>query len=181
MLSMSCCDENNASISSSTCLSNNVEEPQHLLEQDMELNGASSNSSPSSSISHFCFMARDSKVSSPLEPSTSCDDDDVDYYGLQYNDANSLKDKGEIGFCALPKGSKAISTLCNLLTYAIKSCETIEEKGRLEREYVDEIASLTSALEEEQEHRTSLKERLESLDESNDLIIAKIIKERDHA
>ena len=57
----------------------------------------------------------------------------------------------------------------------------MEEKGRLEIEYVGEIASLTSALEEEQEHRTSLEERLESLDESNDLIIAKIIKERDQA
>ena len=44
MLSMSCCHENNASISSSICMINNVEESQHLLEQDMGLNDASSNS-----------------------------------------------------------------------------------------------------------------------------------------
>ena len=63
MLALSCGHDKNASISSSCCVSNNVEETQHSLEQDMELNGASSNSSPSSSISHLCFMARDSKVS----------------------------------------------------------------------------------------------------------------------
>ena len=42
MLPMSCFHENNASISSSTCVANNVEESQHLLEQDMDLIGASS-------------------------------------------------------------------------------------------------------------------------------------------
>ena len=143
----------------------------------MELNGNSSNSSPSSSISHFCFMARDSKVSSPLEPSTSCDDDDGDYYGLKVNDIDSLKEKSKMVFGSLPKGSQACSYLYEILTFAIKCKDIIEEKGRLEIEYVGEIASLTFALEEEQEHRSSLEERLESLDESNDLIIAKIIKE----
>ena len=84
-------------------------------------------------------------------------------------------------FGSLPKGSQACSYLYEILTFAIKCKDIIEEKGRLELEYVNEISSLTSALEEEQEHHTSLEERLESLDESNDLIISKIIEERDHA
>ena len=185
--SMSCCHENNASISSSTCVTNNVEEIQHLLEQDMDLNGASSNSSPSLSTTHFCLMAMDSKVSPPLEPSTSCDDVDGDSHGALM-DVESITKKGEMVFGALPKGSKAIPPLCEIIAYAIKSREIIEdletqflEKCQIEREDADEKASLVNALEEEQELRVSLKEKLESLDESNDLIIAKIIKERDHA
>ena len=43
------------------------------------------------------------------------------------------------------------------------------------------MESLTASLEEETEYRTSLEERLESLDDKNDEIIAKIIKDRDHA
>ena len=57
--------------------------------------------------------------------------------------------------------------------------DLLEEKGRLEREYASDIAALTSALEEEQEHHASLEERLESLDETNDEIIAKIIKDKE--
>ena len=57
--------------------------------------------------------------------------------------------------------------------------DLLEEKGRLEREYASDIAALTSALEEEQEHRASLEERLESLDETNDEIIAKVIKDKE--
>ena len=84
-------------------------------------------------------------------------------------------------FSALPKGSKACSYLCEILTYAIKCKEIIEEKGRIEREDAMEKASLENSIEEEQELRVSLEEKLESLDESNDLIVAKMIKERDHA
>ena len=181
MLSMSHCHENNASISSSTCMSYNVDESQHLLEQDMDINGASSNSSSSSSITHCCLMAMDSKVSPSLEPSTSCNDEDEDYYGLKEDDIDSLKEKCEMVFDALPNDSKACSYLCEILSYAIKCKEIIEEKGRVEREDAMEKASLENALEEEHELRVSLEEKLESLDESNDLIIAKIIKERDHA
>ena len=43
------------------------------------------------------------------------------------------------------------------------------------------VESLTASLEEESEYRTSLEERLESLDDKNDEIISKFIKERDHA
>ena len=75
MLPMSCCHENNTSISSSTCVANNVEDFQLLLEQDMDLNGASSNSSSSLSITHVCLMAKASEVSSTLNPDVSHNDD----------------------------------------------------------------------------------------------------------
>ena len=61
-------------------------------------------------------------------------------------------------------------------------------KAKIEREDSLTIASLkasveslTASLEEESEYRTSLEERLESLDDKNDEIISKFIKERDHA
>ena len=59
--------------------------------------------------------------------------------------------------------------------------EELEEKERLEREYANDIASLTVALEEEHELRVSLEEKLENLDESQNAIFSQIIKERDHA
>ena len=40
---------------------------------------------------------------------------------------------------------------------------------------------MSVTLEEEQELRASLEEKLESIEESHDLIIARVIKERDHA
>ena len=58
---------------------------------------------------------------------------------------------------------------------------SLEEKGRIEREDANEKASLEDALEEEHETRASLEEKLESIEESHNEIIAKIIKERDHA
>ena len=126
-------------------------------------------------------MAKGSNESPPLEPSTSCDDEDEDYYGLKANDIDVLKENSEMVFNALPKGSKSCSYLCEILSYAIKCKEIIEEKGRIEREDAMEKSSLENALEEEKELRVSLEEKLESLDETNNLIIAKIIKERDHA
>ena len=44
-----------------------------------------------------------------------------------------------------------------------------------------EKASLEDALEEEQDTRASLEEKLESIEEYHNEIIAKIIKKRDHA
>ena len=139
MLHISCCHEINASISSSTCVANNVEESQHLLEQDMDLNGASSILSSSPSGSHLCLMDKDSKVSQPLEPSTPCVDEDEVY------DVVSLNEKGEMVLAALPRGSEAISSLCEIMTFAIDSAEIIYKKGDIEREYADEIGSLNVA------------------------------------
>ena len=58
--------------------------------------------------------------------------------------------------------------------------EMLEIKGKIEREDAMEIASLKDNL-EEHELRVSLEQELESIEESNDVIIAKLIKERDHA
>ena len=63
-----------------------------------------------------------------------------------------------------------------------------EDKGKIEREdsltivsLNASIESLNASLDEESEYRTTLEERLESLDDKNDEIIGKIIKDRDHA
>ena len=135
MLSMSCCHEYNASISSSTCMTNNVEESQHLLEQDMDLNGASSNSSSSSIINHVCLMAKDSEVSPTSNP--NCDDVDEDSHEEGF-DFESLTKMGEMVLRTLPKGSKAIPPLCEIIAYVTKSREFIEEL------YNERIAKLTT-------------------------------------
>jgi septal ring factor EnvC (AmiA/AmiB activator) len=51
----------------------------------------------------------------------------------------------------------------------------------LEREYANDIHDLRNALEEEQELRVSLEEKLESIEESCNKIISKLTKERDLA
>ena len=58
---------------------------------------------------------------------------------------------------------------------------SLEEKGKIERDDAMEKATLEDALEEEQETRASLEEKLENIEESHDAIIAKLIEERDHA
>src|SRR5664279_5796081 len=64
----------------------------------------------------------------------------------------------------------------------IETLETsLDEKGRIETEDALEKSSLTVTLEEEQELRVSLEEKLESIEESHHKIIAKLTKERDHA
>ena len=80
MLPMSYCLANNTSISSSTCVTNNVEDSQHLLEQDMDLYGASSISSSSLSITHVCLMAKAFEVSSTLNPDASHNDEENDFF-----------------------------------------------------------------------------------------------------
>ena len=82
MLDMSCCHDQNASISSSCLMANNVEETKHSMEQDTIMSGDSRRSSSSSSGTHMCLMANGSKVSPTLTYFTSSDDesddDDVD-------------------------------------------------------------------------------------------------------
>ena len=58
MLDTSCCQNNNGCISSSPCVSNHVEETQNSMEQDVDLVGASSNISSSSTIAHFSLWLR---------------------------------------------------------------------------------------------------------------------------
>ena len=51
----------------------------------------------------------------------------------------------------------------------------------VERLYVNDVQELKEALEEEEETRVSLEEKLESIEELNNEITAKLTKERDHA
>ena len=76
------------------------------------------------------------------------------------------------------EGKKYVESLMSQLGAAE---ELLETKSEIEREDSLTIASLKASLEEESEYRTTLEERLESLDDKNDEIIAKIIKDRDHA
>jgi len=178
---MSCFHENNASISSIACVANHVEVSQHLLEQDMDINGASSNDS-SSTI--FCLMAKDSKVSSTSNHNISHDDSDDDE---QDNRDALLNMMSNSVLHALRKNENAhnyftkIIDILNERKNMIKEYEdTIEEKGNIEREDAHEKADLTIALDEEHELRVSLEERLESLEETNDLIVSKLLKEHEH-
>src|ERR1041384_5946716 len=77
MLAISCCHDKNASISSSYC-TNNVEENQRSMEQDVVLNGASRDPTSSSLVTHFCLMAKESKVPATLTPNMSSVGDGVD-------------------------------------------------------------------------------------------------------
>ena len=168
MLSMSCFLDKNASISSSICLTNNVEETEHSMEQDMDLNGALSNSSSSSSITHFCLMAKASEVFPTLDPNISHDDCDDDFD----DSVSSLKEKGQIVFNALRKNKSVCSNFIEILTIAIESKklidehevslknyeDTIDKMQSREYKYADEIADLKEALEEEETTKESLEE-----------------------
>ena len=59
--------------------------------------------------------------------------------------------------------------------------ESISEMLGHAREAADEIASLSQALEEEQTVRANLEETVEGLQETNNIIISKLTKDRDHA
>ena len=127
MLVLSCCHDKNASISSSTCVANHVEETEDSMGQDMVLNEATNtiSSSPSSGT-HLCLMARDSKVTPTLEPITSCDEEDVDNVEEEI-DIDDLYEKGEIVYRALVKNNIACSNFVEILDFAIKSKELIDK------------------------------------------------------
>jgi hypothetical protein len=185
MLVLSSFHNINASISSSCCVSNNVEETEDSMGQDKILNGASSNSSLSNQVTHLCLMARVSKVSPTLEPNTSCvdvdeDNDDQDDENI-YEEEDIIRREGEIIYKALPNDMKVCSLLVKIVSSAIESQKIIEEKIRLKREYANDIGSLENALEEDQELRISLEEKLESIKESHNEIISKLTKEHDLA
>jgi chromosome segregation ATPase len=59
--------------------------------------------------------------------------------------------------------------------------DTINEKEEFERLAADDIGSLSIELEEEQNLRASLEEKLLGLEESHNLNLSKLTKERDHA
>jgi hypothetical protein len=180
MLALSSCHNINASISSSCCVSNNVEETEDSMGQEKILNGASSNLSLSSHFTHLCLMARGSKVSPTLEPNTFCVDVDEDNDDQQdeniYEEEDNIRSKGEIIYNALPNDMKVRSLLVKIVSSAIESQKIIEKKCRLEREYANDIGSLENSLEEEQELQVSLDEKLESIEGSHNEIISKLTK-----
>src|SRR5664279_4217649 len=127
MPAISCCHDKNASISSSLCMANNVEKTEHPMEQDMELNGASSDISSSSSITHFCFMAKATKVSPTSKPTVALDDsDDVDVEDEDVSEA-SIREMGKMVFHTLRKNHNACSNFMKIMTIAIESKKLIEE------------------------------------------------------
>ena len=133
--------------------------------------------SPNENVSNSsarCFMAKTTEVSSPSSPKAMSNMDD----------ATSLKIKEEIvafdHFITNMQGETKKHVEALMSQYG-EAQEMLEIKGKIEREDAMEIASLKDNLEEEHELRVSLEEQLESIEESNDLIVAKLIKERDHA
>ena len=93
-------------------------ESQHLLEQDMDLNGAFSNSSSSLSITHFCLMAKVSEVSSTLHPVVSHNDEEHDNFA-------STHEKGKIVLQALSKNKIASSKFFEIMSTFVKRKELL--------------------------------------------------------
>jgi hypothetical protein len=78
MLALSSFHEQNASISYSSLLSNNVKEIEQSMRHENLLNGDSKTSSSSSSGMHMCLMAKGPKVTPTLNPDTSSNDESDD-------------------------------------------------------------------------------------------------------
>ncbi|KAE8811277.1 hypothetical protein D1007_11637 [Hordeum vulgare] len=135
-------------------------------------------------------MAKASKVSPTLNPNIS-HDDDVDDNGDEDNDEESdniasLKIKGEMIFKSLYKNKLACSNFLEIMSIATKGKKYIEElEAHLEeheatikimegheRDYANETAELSQALENEQTTKESLEEtfalELSRLKESHD-------------
>jgi hypothetical protein len=164
MLALSCGHDKNASISSSCCVSNNVEETKDSIGQDKILKGASSNSSSLSHGPHICLMAKGSTVPPTMEPNMSRGDKDEDEYEEE-DWVVSLRDKGKSVFKVICKDKIASTHFFEILTTAIESQKliwmhenTIDKMGALEREYANDVASLKDELEEEQTTKEALEE-----------------------
>ena len=128
-------------------------------------------------------MAKASEVSSTLNPDVSHNGDNDE----ENDNFASTHEKGKIVLQALSKNKIASSKFFEIMGTLVAHEETIEAMETsldkwysLEHGYADEISELKDALEEEQETRVSLEEKLESIEESHNEIISKLIKERDH-
>jgi hypothetical protein len=111
---------------------------------------------------------------------TGEDEDNEEYY------IDSLNKKGKVVFDALHNNKNVLPNFFEIMSCAIESTKLIEMKEdkidkmfSLEREYANDIHDLKHALEEEQELRVSLEEKLESIEGSCNEIISKLTKERD--
>ncbi|KAE8803686.1 hypothetical protein D1007_20370 [Hordeum vulgare] len=160
------------------------------MEQDVALHDASRDPTPSSIVTHFCLMAKASKVSPTLNPNISHDDDvdvneDEDIEEESDNIA-SFKLKGEMIFKALRKNKLACTNFMKIMCFATEGKKYIEElEAHLEeheatietmegheRDYNNDIRKLYQALENEQTTKESLEDtfalELSILKESHD-------------
>ncbi|KAE8803842.1 hypothetical protein D1007_20200 [Hordeum vulgare] len=146
------------------------------MEQDVALNDTSRDPTSSSIVTHYCLMAKASKVSPTLNPNISHHDDvddneDEDKYE-ESDDIASLKIKGEMIFKSLYKDKLAYFNFMEIMSIATKGKKYIEELEahheehaatieRMEghvRDYANEIAELSQALENDQTTKESLEE-----------------------
>ena len=155
------CSSDLACVLSNSCMNNNVEETQLAMQQDVNLSSLTNHCS-SSSTTH-CLMANSS--SSDDNDNDNNDEEDVD------DDDESFHKKGLMVLNALSKNKNAHAILFEIMEtliergLTIKALEaSLEEKGKIERDDAMEKASLEDALEEEQETRASLEEKLESIE-----------------
>jgi hypothetical protein len=123
-------------------------------------------------------MDKASEVTSSPTPSSSHSD------STSKDDVSSLKIKKELVSCdefiANMKGQTKVY-IETLMCQLGDAHDTIKAKEELERLAADDIGSLSIDLEEEQNLRASLEEKLLGLEESHNLNLTKLTKERDHA
>jgi hypothetical protein len=127
---------------------------------------------------HKCLMAEATEVTSSSTPS-SCHSKSI-----SMDDVSSLNIKKELVSCdefiTNMKGQTKVyfeTLMCQLGD----AHDTIKEKEEFERLAADDIGSLSIELKEEQNLRASLEEKLLGLEESHNLNLSKLTKERDHA
>jgi hypothetical protein len=123
-------------------------------------------------------MAKASEVSSTPSSSISKTND------VSSNDLSSLRVKEEImAFDEYVSSVQGIHNLHfeSLMSQCGQTVEQLAEQRRFEKEYVHEIASLKDSLEGEEEEQATLEEKPNSIEENNNEVISKLIKERDHA
>ncbi|KAE8785957.1 hypothetical protein D1007_40296 [Hordeum vulgare] len=142
------------------------------MEQDVALNDASRDPTSSSIVTHFCLMAKASKVFPTLNPNISHDDDVDEDNDEESDNIASLKIKGEIIFKSLYKNKLACSNFLEIMSIATEGKKYIEElEAHLEEhedtietmeghehECANEITELSQALENEQTTKESLEE-----------------------
>jgi hypothetical protein len=127
---------------------------------------------------HKCLMAKASEVTSSPTPASSHSK------SISMDDVSSLKIKKELvsrdEFIANMKGQTTVyveTLMCQLG----EARDTIKEKDEFERLAADDIGSLSIELKVDQNLRASLEEKLLGLEESHNLNLSKLTKERDHA
>jgi hypothetical protein len=127
---------------------------------------------------HKCLMAKATEVTPSPTPSSS------HFESIFMDDVSSLKIKKEHVSCdeflANLKGHTKVY-FDTLVCQFGDAHDTIKEKEEFERLAADDIGSLSIELEEEQTLRVSLEEKLLGLEESHNLNMSKLTKERDHA